>query len=111
MDILALNNSAFTDGYVEVLGERYRIKKANTDSYNVWANSFVWYGTLYDIESGESNWSISFILTNWALVEWTIRISKNSYYLTLFYKYFFAQNLQGLVTILVIHNDVKSLVP
>lgn len=82
VDILALNNSAFTDGYVEVLGERYRIKKANTDSYNVWANSFVWYGTLYDIESGESIWSISFILTNWALVEWTIRISNNSYYLT-----------------------------
>ena len=82
VDILALNNSAFTDGYVEVLGERYRIKKANTDSYNVWANSFVWYGTLYSIESWDAIWSISFILTNWALVEWTIRISNDSYYLT-----------------------------
>ena len=82
VDILALNNSAFTDGYVEILGERYRVKKANTDSYNVWANSFVWYGTLYNIESWDSIWSIAFILTNWALVEWTIRINKDSYYLT-----------------------------
>ena len=82
VDILALNNSAFTDGYVEILWERYRIKKANTDSYNVWTNSFVWYGTLYNIESWDSIGSISFILTNWALVEWTIRINKDAYYLT-----------------------------
>ena len=82
VDILALNNSAFTDGYVEILWERYRIKKLNTDSYNVWANSFVRYGTLYSIESWNAVGSISFILTNWALVEWTIRINKDAYYLT-----------------------------
>jgi hypothetical protein len=82
VDILALNNSAFTDGYVEILWERYRIKKANTDSYNVWANSFVWYGTLYSIESWDPIGSISFVLTNWALVEWTIRINNDAYYLT-----------------------------
>ena len=81
VDILALNNSAFTDGYVEILWERYRIKKLNTDSYNVWANSFVRYGTLYSIESWDSIGSISFILTNGALVEWTIRINKDAYYL------------------------------
>ena len=82
VDILALNNSAFTDGYVEILGQRYRIKKSDTDSYNVWTNSFVRYWTLYSIESGDSIWSVSFILTNWALVEWTIRINKDAYYLT-----------------------------
>ena len=82
VDILALNNSAFTDGYVEILWERYRIKKVNTDSYNVWANSFVWYGTLYSIESWDSIGSISFILTNGALVEWSIRINNDAYYLT-----------------------------
>ena len=81
VDILALNNSAFTDGYVEILWERYRIKKTNTDSYNVWANSFVRYWTLYSIESWDSIGSISFVLTNWALVEWTIRINKEAYYL------------------------------
>jgi hypothetical protein len=82
VDILALNNSAFTDGYVEILGQRYRIKKSDTDSYNVWTNSFVRYWTLYSIESGDSIWSVSFILTNWALVEWTIRINKDAYYLS-----------------------------
>ena len=82
VDILALNNSAFTDGYVEILWERYRIKKTNTDSYNVWANSFVRYGTLYNIESWDTVGSVSFILTNGALVEGSIRIDKSSYYLT-----------------------------
>jgi len=82
VDILALNNSAFTDGYVEIMWERYRIKKTITDSYNVWANSFVRYWTLYSVESWDAIWSISFILTNGALVEWTIRINKDSYYLT-----------------------------
>ena len=82
VDILALNNSAFNDGYVEIIWERYRIKKANTDSYNVWANSFVRYGTLYNIESWDATGSVSFILTNGALVEWSVRIDKNSYYLT-----------------------------
>ena len=82
VDILALNNSAFNDGYVEIIGERYRIKKANTDSYNVWTNSFVRYWTLYNIESWDAIGSITFTLTNGALVEWTFRINKNSYYLT-----------------------------
>ena len=81
VDILALNNSAFTDWYVEIIWERYRIKKSTTDTYNVWANSFVRYWTLYSIETWDPVWSISFILTNWALVEWSIRINQVSYYL------------------------------
>lgn len=81
VDILALNNSAFTDGYVEIIWQRYRIKKTNTDAYNVWANSFVRYWTLYDIESWNTAGSITFTLTNGSLIEWTIRINKNSYYL------------------------------
>ena len=40
------------------------------------------YGTLYSIESWDAIGSVSFILTNGALVEGTIRISQNSYYLT-----------------------------
>lgn len=82
VDILALNNAAFTDGYVEILWERYRIKKTNSDTYNVGSNSFVWYWLLYNIETGDSIGRVSFTLTNGALVEWTIRINQNSYYLT-----------------------------
>ena len=80
VDILALNNSAFTDGYVELLWERYRVKRSELDSYNVWVNSFVRYGKLYSLETDEQIWSISFILTNGVLVEWSIR-TKESYYL------------------------------
>ena len=81
-DILALNSSVFKDGYVEVLWERFRIKKESLDQYNVWTNSFVRYGTLYSIESWNSIGSVSLILTNWALVEGSIRINKNSYYIS-----------------------------
>ena len=82
VNVLALNNSAFTDGYVEILWNRYRIKKSSVDSYNVWVNSFVRYWTLYNIESWDYEWSLSFILTNWTLTEWAIRIKNSGYYLS-----------------------------
>lgn len=81
VDILALNNSAFTDGYIELLDARYKVTRSELDSYNVGTNSFVRYGKLYDLETDEQVWSISFILTNWTLVEWSIRANKVSYYL------------------------------
>ena len=81
VDILALNNSAFTDGYIELLDERYKVTRSELNSYNVGTNSFVRYGKLYNIETDEQVWSISFILTNWTLVEWSIRTNKVSYYL------------------------------
>jgi hypothetical protein len=34
------------------------------------------------LETDEQVGSISFILTNWTLVEWSISVNKNSYYLT-----------------------------
>lgn len=82
VDILALNNSAFTDGYIEFLDERYKVSRSELDSYNVGVNSFVRYGKVYSLETDEQVGSISFILTNWTLVEWSIRVNKNSYYLT-----------------------------
>lgn len=81
VDILALNNSAFTDGYIEFMDERYKVTRSELDSYNVWTNSFVRYGKLYSLENDEQIGSISFILTNWTLVEWSVRVNKISYYL------------------------------
>jgi len=81
VDILALNNSAFTDGYIEFLDERYKVSRSELDSYNVWTNSFVRYWKLYNLENDEQIGSVSFILTNWALVEWSVRVNKVSYYL------------------------------
>ena len=81
VDILALNNSAFTDGYIEFMDERFKVARSELDSYNVGTNSFVRYGKLYSLETDEQVGSISFILTNWTLVEWSVRINKVSYYL------------------------------
>ena len=81
VDILALNNSAFTDGYIEFMDERYKVSRSELDSYNVGTNSFVRYGKLYSLETDEQIGSVSFILTNWALVEWSVRANKVSYYL------------------------------
>ena len=81
VDILALNNSAFTDGYIELMDQRYKVSRSELDSYNVWTNSFVRYGKLYSLETDEQIGSVSFILTNWALVEWSVRANKVSYYL------------------------------
>ena len=81
VDILALNNSAFTDGYIEFMDQRYKVVRSELDSYNVWTNSFVRYGKLYSLETDEQIGSVSFILTNWTLVEWSVRVNKVSYYL------------------------------
>jgi hypothetical protein len=64
VDILALNNSAFTDGYIEFMDERYKVSRSELDSYNVGTNSFVRYGKLYSLETDEQIGSVSFILTN-----------------------------------------------
>ena len=81
VDILALNNSAFTDGYVEFMDQRYKVIRSELDSYNVGTNSFVRYGKLYSLETDELVGSVSFILTNWTLVDWSVRANKISYYL------------------------------
>jgi hypothetical protein len=59
-----LNNSAFTDGYVEFMDERFKVARSELDSYNVGTNSFVRYGKLYSLETDEQIGSVSFILTN-----------------------------------------------
>lgn len=84
VDILSLNNAAFTNWYVEVFWERYKVKKSTTNSYNVGANSFVWYGDLIDLEKEQYVGTITFIMTNGALTEGAIRFSstKTSYYIS-----------------------------
>ena len=83
VDILAINNAAFKEGYVEVFGQRYQVKKSVTNTYNVGDNSFVRYGDLIDFVTGEEVGTITFIITNGALTEGAIRFSdKASYYIS-----------------------------
>ncbi|MDR2540699.1 MAG: S-layer homology domain-containing protein [Candidatus Peribacteria bacterium] len=84
VDILALNNSAFTDGYVEILGERYKVKKSTSNTYNVGANSFVRYGDLIDFSTDKYIGTLTFIMTNGTLTEGAVRFTttKQSYYIS-----------------------------
>jgi hypothetical protein len=84
IDILAINNAAFKEGYVEVFGERYKVKKSITNTYNVGDNSFVWYGELIDFATDQDVGTITFIITNGALTEGAIRFTSTprSYYLS-----------------------------
>lgn len=83
VDVLALNNSAFKVGYFELFGTRYQIKKLSTTQFNVGDNSFVWYGELYDLASGERVGRVNFTLTNGSLTEGSFRFtSGESYYLS-----------------------------
>ena len=74
----ALNNYAFSDWYIELFGNRYKIKKTTTNSYNIGVNSFVWYGIISDIVSWENIGIINFIITNKNLTEWTILLLKDN---------------------------------
>jgi hypothetical protein len=82
--VLALNNSAFKEGYVEVFGERYKVKKSSSSVFNVGDNSFVWYGDLIDFADDTYVGTISFIMTNGVLTEGAVRFSgtKVSYYIS-----------------------------
>ena len=78
VDMTALNNYAFSDWYIELFGNRYKIKKTTTNSYNIGVNSFVWYGIISDFVSWENIGIINFIITNKNLTEWTIRLLKDN---------------------------------
>lgn len=64
VDVLALNDSAFKVGYMELFGTRYQIKKQTTTPFSVGDNSFVWYGDIIDMIEGEKVGTLSFTLTN-----------------------------------------------
>ena len=77
VDLLALNNQNFSEGFIEIFGTRYKIKKTVTDAYNVWENSFVRYGSISDFVTNENVGIINFIITNKALTEGSVRLLKD----------------------------------
>lgn len=75
VDTNMINSSSFNIWYIEILGTRYKIVKNTTAKYNIWDNSFVWYWDIFDLESDSKIWTTSFIVGNWYLIEWTVRIN------------------------------------
>lgn len=84
IDVLALNNVAFKQWYIELFGDRYIVKKLITSAFNVGDNSFVRYGELYDLSSDMKIWNVTFTLTNWVFTEWSLRFNAplKSYHLS-----------------------------
>ncbi len=74
VDTNMINNWTFNIWYIEILGTRYKIVKNTTAKYSIWDNSFVWYGDLFDLESDAKIWTTNFIIWNWYLIEWMVRI-------------------------------------
>jgi hypothetical protein len=84
VDLVSLNNREFTNGHIEIFGQRYALKKSVLTTYNVGMNSFVWYGDIIDLQSDEYVGTTTFIITNGALTEGVIRFTSNktSYYIS-----------------------------
>ncbi|GHW02551.1 hypothetical protein AGMMS50249_3370 [candidate division SR1 bacterium] len=84
IDVLALNNVAFKQGYIELFGDRYIVKKLITSAFNVGDNSFVRYGELYDLSSDMKIGNVTFTLTNGVFTEGSLRFNAplKSYHLS-----------------------------
>lgn len=75
VDTNMINSSSFNIGYIEIFWTRYKVVKNTSAKYNIWDNSFVLYLDIFDLESDSKIWTASFIVGNWYLIEWTIRIN------------------------------------
>lgn len=79
VDTNLLNNWNFNLWYIEIFGNRYKIVKNTTSKYNIWQNSFVWYGDVFDLETDNKIWTTSFIVGNWYIIETTVRLNNINY--------------------------------
>jgi hypothetical protein len=77
IDTNLINNWNFELWYIEILWSRYKVVRSSTEKY--FSNNFVWYGDVFNMETEDQTWTVSFIISNGYLVEWTVRISENNY--------------------------------
>lgn len=78
VDMNLIQNGDFEVGYVEILENRYKVVKSTTEKY--FSNNFVRYGDLFDMENDAQTGTVSFIVSNGYLVEWTLRVGADSSY-------------------------------
>ena len=71
-----LKNQFFQEGYLELLWVRYLLKKTAMTVFDIWDESFVWYGDLYDFASDAKVWTVNFIASNGNIIQWTIRMTE-----------------------------------
>jgi len=73
VDTNLISDSDFEVGYVEILWNRYKVIRTATEKY--FSSNYVRYGDLYDMVDDIIVWTVSFIMSNGGLIEWTVRIS------------------------------------
>ena len=73
LDSTLLKKWSFNIGYIEIFGNRHKIIKLSEASY--FSDNFVRYGNIFDLATDEELWTINFVVSNWYIVEATIRFS------------------------------------
>lgn len=77
VDMNLLTNGNFNVGYIEILGERYKIVKSSIKEY--FTNNFARYADLFTLDSETKVGATSFIVSSLSLIEGTIRIGEHTY--------------------------------
>ena len=67
--------------YIETFGTRSKIVKVQerTESNVNW---FIWYGDVFDIATDGKIWTITFMVQNGFVLEWTVRLTDKTYKIT-----------------------------
>ncbi len=66
-----LSDNNFSVWYIDVFGTRQKIVRTSRESF--FSNNLVWYGDIFDMETDEKIWTVTFIIGNGFLIEWTMR--------------------------------------
>lgn len=74
IDSNMLKNQFFQEGYIEVLGQRYRIKKTNLTTFDIANESFVRYGDIFELSSENKIGNLNFIFSNGNIIDGSLRL-------------------------------------
>lgn len=74
IDANLLKNQFFQEGFVELLGQRYKLKKTNLTTFDIANESFVRYGDLFAINNDSKIGNINIIVSNGNIIDGNIRL-------------------------------------
>jgi len=71
-----LADSNFSVWYIDVFDTRQKIVRTSRESF--FTNNLVWYGDIFDMETDAKIGTVTFIIGNGFLIEWTVRYTNAS---------------------------------
>ena len=80
VDMNLLQNGNFDVGYLEIFGQRYKVVRSTTERY--FSNNFIRYGDIFSLDKEEKIGTSNFIVSNFSLIEGTIRIADSTFNIT-----------------------------